>query len=353
MQEQLFRACFSQEAVEPANIDETSRAFLALWYQRRGRNSANAEIADSGHRAWLSVWRQNLQRYALAAATAHDLEQAGIACLLLKGLALSLRHYRDTGVRGMGDIDLMVHEREAVAAVDALRRAGWRPEGRLFNDEIARQMRVRHAWQFVRGPSEDCDLHWRPVVRCYSPRVTELFWQDAEAVELQGMRAMVPSPACQLFHVCAHGLQWSWSSPIRWVPDALAVIESSPEMNWDCVVELAREANMTVRMESALQYLKTRFDAPIPDETVRTLAGAPRWERREYVLLQKPCPLGALDSIRWHRAHFRRLRPFDAEWAAGNWCVAFVEYLVVFLNLGRLQDLPKALCRQLGVRLGR
>ena len=46
----------------------------------------------------------------------------------------------------------------------------------------------------------------------------------------------------------------------------------------------------------------------------RLIWAAAGWERREYRLLLKPCPLGVYDSIAWHAYHFRRIRPFDDGW---------------------------------------
>jgi hypothetical protein len=196
-----------------------------------------------------------------------------------------------------------------------------------------RKTRVRHAWQFSRGEDESCDLHWHPVLRCYSPAVAELFWEGARSAELLQRPVSVPCATDLLFHVCAHGLQWSWTPQIRWIPDALTVLRSSAEIDWERLLNLAALAEMNVRLHHALGYLRERFEAPVPVTVLGRLQSAGgHWERREYLLLQKECPLGLAGRARWHLTNFHRIRPFDADWSGGFWGTAFAEYVFVFLG---------------------
>jgi hypothetical protein len=246
--------------------------------------------------------------------------------------------------------------------VNALLATNWRSEGDLSPEEILRLTRVRHAWQFSRveeapdepalREDEGCDLHWQPVVRCYSPFVIEQFWSRAETVSACGRRALVPAATEQLFHTCAHGLQWDWTPSLRWIADALTILRSPSIIDWARLVELARAANMTVRVHTAMLYLRTRIEAPVPQTAIEALAtqSRPGWERREHILLQKPCPLGPLDSLRWHIYNFRRIRRFDSEWSGWTW-FGFVDYLAVFLNAGNARSLVAGLWRQLRARL--
>jgi hypothetical protein len=138
-----------------------------------------------------------------------------------------------------------------------------------------------------------------------------MFCDAAETSPLAYGTVAVLSSTDQLFHVCAHGLQWDWSPPIRWIADALTVMREP--IDWDRIGRLAAESSMRIRLASALRYPQFRFGAPVPRDILERLEhAAPRWERREQRSLLKPCPLGALDSAAWHAYNFHRLRPFDA-----------------------------------------
>ena len=70
----------------------------------------------------------------------------------------------------------------------------------------------------------------------------------------------------------------------------------------------------------------------------------------EHAVLQKSPPLGYADSARWHWSHFRRLRPFDAQWRGVNPYAGFLEYLTVFLKVPDTRAVPRALLQAIRSR---
>ena len=358
-QELLLLACFAPDdrarvalnvcrpQLDLDSLDPTSDRFLSLLFHRWGNSLPDRALYERAYLSHIAIWRRNQRRFLLALAIARDLHQAGVACMFLKGLALTICHYRDPALRAMEDVDLLVRPKDVETAVQTLQRAGWLPEEGAGTAEIMRQRRVRHAWQFSRGEDESCDLPWHPVLRCYSPAVAELFWEGARNAELLQKQVSVPCATDLLFHVCAHGLQWSWTPQIRWIPDALTVLRSPAEIDWERLLNLAAQAEMNVRLHHALGYLRERFEAPVPVTVLgRLQAAGGRWERREYLLLQKECPLGLADRARWHVTNFQRIRQFDADWSGGFWGTALAEYVSVFLNRSGIRDTARALIGQ-------
>ena len=263
------------------------------------------------------------------ASLLRDFEKAGIECMLLKGAALTLRHYRDYGLRSMGDFDVLVHQEDIEPSVRVLFRNGWTAEGGCTIDAIRRQSRVRHAWQFLRDGTQNCDLHWQPLARCYSPRIAEMFWQQAETVKLDDRVVSLPCPTDQFFHACVHAMHWEWTPNVYWVADALTVLRDS-EIDWERAAVLAAASSMRVYFSRALATLVSQFGNAMP--ALAEEDAAPEWERREYALMQKRCPLGFADSIAWHFYHFRRIRHFDARWREAPMPIGFAQYLAAFLD---------------------
>jgi hypothetical protein len=360
-QELLLLACFAPDdrAITALNacrsqlssdsLDPVSDRLLSLLFHRWRERLPDGLLLERAQRSHSAIRLRNQRRFLRALAISRDLDRAGIPCLFLKGLALTVSHYRDPALRFMEDVDLLVQPGDVEAAAQTLQRAGWIPEEGAGIAEIMRGKRVRHAWQFNAANGESCDLHWHPVLRCYSPAVAALFWQGARGAKLLDRQVNVPCPTDQLFHVCAHGLQWSWTPQIRWVPDALAVLGSSigpsPELDWNRLVTLAAHAEMNVRLSHALSYLRETFEAQIPLAVLDRLQSTNhiRREEREYLLLQKECPLGLTDRALWHVTNFRRIRRFDPEWASRLWGPAFAEYISTFLNSSGIRDTARAL----------
>jgi hypothetical protein len=311
-------------------LDSAVAGLGPLLYRRSP--SADHPAVAAGKRAYLSLWRQNYERLGHLSSVLTVFRSSGIECLLLKGAALALRHYRDLGVRGMRDFDLLIAERDLKPAIARLKEAGYAAENGYSAADIERRARVGHAWQFTTRDGQTCDLHWRPLVRCYSPEVTRMFRQGAERIPLGNISAWVPAPTDQLFHVCAHGLQWDWHPQLRWVADAMTVLREP--IDWDRLCTLAAQSCMGFRLAHA----------PALDNA------AAKWERREYRLLLKACPLGFLDSARWHAWHFHRIRPFDPVWSAMPRLTGFPQYLGAFLDAASPAELWGKLRPELNAR---
>jgi len=336
-QELLLHACFAPEEearqaldacrdqLDSPTLDPVTGRLLSLLYHRWGNR-----LSERAYLAHVGIWRSNQRRFLMALAIARDLQRDGVDCLFLKGVALTAAHYRDPALRGMEDVDFLVRPQHVEGALQCLLRAGWIPEEGAGMAEILLRRRVRHAWQFHRGEDESCDLHWHPVVRCFSPSVASLFWDGARTAELLHRPILVPCPTDQLFHTCAHGLQWSWTPQIRWVPDSLTVLREPAAIDWDRLQQLAAHAAMNLRLHFALEYLRRRFDAPVPVAVIEHLRAAGANERREYQLLQKECPLGLADRLWWHLTNFQRIRRFDDEWSRGWWGKGFTQYVALF-----------------------
>lgn len=332
--------------LDPAEIDLATRRLLPILYRRWGATD-RSHLIDLAHRAYLTTWQQNRERMVQVGLAVDGFRRMGAECMVLKGAALILRHYRDYGLRGMGDFDLLIHEEDIERAVHVLLEDGWTAEQECTVEAIKRQSRVRHAWQFSKGDTLNCDLHWRPLAHCYSPVVAEMFWRGAETVQLAGRPVKLPCPTDQFFHVCVHAMHWEWTPNLYWVADALAVLGDA-EVDWNRAETLAVSADMRIRFTEAVSWLVSQFHADIPRELLGVRAQG--WERREYALLQKPCPLGYLDSAAWHRYHFRRLRRFDARWRSMPAFIGFLQYLATFLDALTWRTLLARLWMQLKLR---
>ena len=338
-----YRACL---AFEPGEIATATGRLLPFVYRRWGASDRNGLI-EAAHRAYLATWQRNRERMAQAAAVLGEFERAGIECMLLKGAALTLRNYRDYGLRGMGDFDLLIHRGDLDRAAGLLLRNGWRAEEGRSLEAIQRHSRVGHACQFSRSGGQNCDLHWHPLIRCYSPQVAEMFWRAAETVDLAGHAVKVPCQTDQLLHVCVHGLHWERPPNLYWMADAITVLRGG-ELDWDRAAALATRSNMRALFAHALLVLAARFRIAVPGKIFDL--DAPAWELREYALMQKPCPLNLSDRLAWHRYHFRRLRPFDRQWSEAPFWLGFPQYLSTFRDTAAWRSFAARLWLKLKAR---
>jgi hypothetical protein len=214
-------------------------------------------------------WVANHHRLDRAGRALSTLEGAGIETMVLKGAALAQQYYGDIGVRVMSDVDVLVRAEHAHEAAAVLSSSGWR---RTVRSDLAAILPVINGTRFVEEGEGGLDLHWHAL---WSPAVEDDFWQAARSVEVGGAATLAQCPADQLLHTCVHGI-WSDGHRIRWVADAVTLLRSEPDLDWDRVVERGRARSLTLPLAQALAYLRSGFGCPVPDGVLRCLEGTPR-----------------------------------------------------------------------------
>ena len=272
------------------------------------------------------TWYGNQLRLRDAAVVLSELHRRGIEPMLLKGAALTLLHYRDSGLRPMEDVDVLVRTHQWQAAVDALTDLGWKPRVSV----TPRHAAASHAMEFVDGHARRIDLHWHLLPDSCWPRADNEFWERASTTELRGVRVSVLDATDQLFHTCAHGVKWEHVPPLRWIADAAMILgDSSVTIDWGRLVRLADRLRLILPLRDGLTLLERTLDLPVPRPVLAGLqtARVSRAERWEYRLRTRPASR-ALGRLPEHWLRYRRLRGAPE----GLRPITFVGYLQVILD---------------------
>lgn len=147
----------------------------------------------------LAAARETVRAYA----TARD---AGIAALVIKGVALSLQTTGTLTGRGAGDVDLLVHPDDVSTAREALVAAGWgiKEGASLAPGRLWKWVSYMRREALFPGTSIDVDLHWRVGVHVRPlPSTSELLTR-AVPVEIGAVSIPTLSPSDALAAACMH-----------------------------------------------------------------------------------------------------------------------------------------------------
>jgi len=147
-------------------------------------------------------------------------EQAGLAILFFKGIALSLQTTGLVSSRGSGDVDILVNPNQLVATVELLETAGFRREPGRFPQGLE-SLRGRYSrWAYNellmtrKGPSgiEQLDLHWAlATMRAPLPSF-EAAWDQREKLSSNGFRMATLCRRHAFEHACVHAAVDQWKS---------------------------------------------------------------------------------------------------------------------------------------------
>ncbi len=269
-------------AVDIQRLDAGSYRLLPLLYRNLSLHGVNDPLMAKFKGVYRNTWCKNQLSFKKVSAVMRAFHEAGIQTMLLKGAALSLNYYRDYGLRPMSDFDLIVPTADALPAMKLLRELGWetsveRPERYIdlthaaggFSDEYGTKM----------------DLHWHVLHQCLQENADEDFWKGAISVKIDDLSTHVLNPTDQLFHVCVHGWHGDVFPTIRWVADAMTVINSSPDaIDWHRLVAQAEKRQLVLRLKDTLPILRDLLDAPVPLSIIQDIEKLPiaAIERLEY-----------------------------------------------------------------------
>lgn len=269
-------------------LDHGSFRLLALVYKNLLAQGADEPLMPRLKGIYRYWWCSNQRLFYRAAAVVRGLEQAGIPSVVLKGAAASIAYYHDTGVRPMGDIDLLVPLDQAAAAVAHLGRQGWRPT----RPRVADLIRYQHSVQMVHTTGEALDLHWHVLAECVHPSSDEGFWKRAVPIRILNAATLALGPTDSLLHAIVHGMRWNAEPTVRWVADAMAILHAAEDaIDWDVLEFEARRQRVLLRLSMGLEYLKRSMDAPVPERVLERLR-----TRRPAVLESMESRVLALDA---------------------------------------------------------
>jgi len=220
-------------------------------------------------------WAENQQLFRKLEVMLVRFEAAGIPTLVLKGAALSTMHYDDMALRPMSDFDILVPEDRGPALVRQFIREGWVPDWPHVHAPGADYFfRFRHALDLSHPQHGTVDLHWHVLLEATYRGADAHFWEGSIPLRIKSVLTRALNPADQLLHTCLHGYPYNPMPSIRWIADALTILRTAT-IDWDRLLRVAVDLQVTIPCTEALDFLNREFDAGVPFHVVDSLAACP------------------------------------------------------------------------------
>ena len=226
----------------------------------------------------------------LAADVARRLSAVGVSCVLLKGAALVRTLYEDPGLRPVGDLDILVDERDLPRAVSLLESMNFWRFGRPLRTEWPT---CEFHLVYVSKRSIPVELHWR-LFEDYQPYLFDLpaVWARAVPVADLAAGAFTMSPEHELAYLCLHLERHAlvfrslidrpdWlrllvmprsEARLIWLHDvALLLLRRGDALDWDRLVGDARRWAIDSRVRAVLEVCERAFNVGAPADVMRAL----------------------------------------------------------------------------------
>lgn len=253
-------------------LDHGSFRLIPLLYKNLNRYGIKDQYTNTFKGVYRQSWYKNQKLFYESAQILEFLYESAIRCIVLKGTALTILVYNDFGARPMADLDVLIPPSQADFAIGLLKKMGWEPENEQY---LKYNLRYGCGMMFAKAGFE-LDLHWYPFFEVRRNSSETDFWEHAIPLILPQTTALALCPADMLLHIVVHGLKWNIEPPIRWVADAVTIINASDaRLDWHYLLEQIKKYKVVLQVKAAFDYLKINFDAAIPEFVMEELNRIP------------------------------------------------------------------------------
>lgn len=253
------------------SIDPGSYRLLPLLYRNMHLHGVNDPLMDRIKGLHRYTWVKNQLMFNHLSELIDAFQTAGIKTLVLKGAALIKLYYKDTGLRPMSDIDILVPFNQAEDAIRLLLAQEWIPYS-TYRVELSKQYRLlRHGQAFKHARGDDLDLHWHVLPTNFEEDADDDFWKGAVPLLFNKSRTLALNASDQLLNVCVHGIVWNMLPSLRWVADAVFIFRGASEIEWDRIIDQAQKKQLVSYMRESLRFLQQAMEVSVPTSVLKTL----------------------------------------------------------------------------------
>ena len=267
--------------VDLDKIDYQSMRLLPMVYYNLHERVGEDKFLNICKGNYRRTWLINKILFDSALPPLRAITEENIKILLLKGVSLILRYYKDFGLRPEADFDFLVSIKDRKRAFKVLKNLGWKPDlGRsTWKDFI--KISHKHAVDFVKA-GRHIDLHWRSTRHSVESESEDDFWADSVPCNFGGLTTKCLSPEDELLLIIVHGARnadnfycYQPSPIIHWIIDAMRVLASSHTIDWHKFVMRTQKHIARLQIRDTLIYLNRSWNAPIPPNVIQRISRNP------------------------------------------------------------------------------
>lgn len=266
--------------------DSGSYSLFPLLYKNLQRYGVNDPFMKRLKGIYRLEWYKNQRFFYDMSKVIQYLHDAGIQVMILKGLALIVLYYKNYAARPMADLGILVPTSQALLTIGLLNKAGWTQTTNLIDGHLSYQ----HSMHFKDQSGKELDLHWHLLCESCMKDSDTVFWDRAVPIRLNEVYTYALNSTDTLFQVIVQEVRLNPELPIRWIADAMSIINSpDSEIDWSRLIIQAKKRRVVLRLKQALNYLHEKFQAPIPNSIIENMNQLPisRTESLEYRIVMR------------------------------------------------------------------
>ncbi len=245
----------------------------------------------------------------------NSFQKKGIPVVVLRGLALAQIIYKNIALRSTIDIDLLVQKKDLSRVVRALLGLKFTsPQFGLVTKEYSAELCFLKR---AEGEGKYCssiyiDVHQDITSSIRLKRITKTDTEGvirrAHPARIESVNMLVMAPEDLLLHLA---LRHCFERLIRLCDIGELIKAKKEELNWQFLLEKAKESRITGIMYYTLWYARQLFETPVPEYVLKELT--PNWPRKSLLdrLLSRSIYPDDIGNLSRRRKYFLQIMMSD------------------------------------------
>jgi hypothetical protein len=207
-------------------------------------------------------------------------QQAGIPCIVLKGIALAELVYPNIGMRGMSDVDILVKKEELFTVDEHLSSLGYASADSTVTKAIHNPVGYLASLEYRKNASPlNLHVHWHtvntsvPATMFVEQIDINRLWEHSAVTGVADSHARILRPEHMIIYLCEHALRIGHSfDRLILICDIFFSIKAFEKIiDWDFIVEESRRFNLSRFVYYSLSIVKHYTSLGIPDKCLAKL----------------------------------------------------------------------------------
>jgi Uncharacterised nucleotidyltransferase len=197
--------------------------------------------------------------------------QNEIRALVIKGPVLAVEAYADPGMRGYGDLDLLVRQRDIPRATELLIAFGYQAAVAL---DAIRAGKIPGQYLFCKRDGKLLvELHNDLTLRYFPrPLPIEDFFARQIRVRLDAHEVPAPSLEDHLVLICVHGAKHFWER-LGWIADLAGMVSRQARIDWQRARTSAKAVEANCMLDTGLRLAMDVLRAELPEPIAAGVRG--------------------------------------------------------------------------------
>ena len=263
--------------------------------QSKTNTSANIPkyILDELQKYYYKIVSKNTVLYNCFTSIVAQCSANNIEVVALKGIFLADKIYEDIGIRQLSDIDLLVHEEDALKCAEILLKFGFEYDLRLVKSDFSYTIKdTKHLPMLIKN-GIGVEIHSSIVVTdsSFSVPIAD-YWQHSQTTIISDIPVLVFEPNYLLLHICMHLDEHFVDSFIHFVAyiDIIWILEKyKTELDWQAFDEMCERYNCIANVYPHLYLCTVYLQASIPDFIVTKAQKNCSQYHKEYFVNKLQC----------------------------------------------------------------